>query len=155
MSAELATAGVELSCLDVAPEPLRRTGERIRDANLVLHTPGEPVQLDDASIDAVFCSEVLNQVEDLQLTVSEIRRLLSPGGLLALTVPYNGRVKLIGESLFRFQHAFDPWQPFARRFNAKALAGVLADLGFTEVKVWPVGGPPLMRRCLFALALRP
>jgi SAM-dependent methyltransferase len=42
----------------------------------------------DASFDAVMCNQVLEHVVDPALTLSEIRRVLKPGGILLLSVPF-------------------------------------------------------------------
>lgn len=41
----------------------------------------------DHSIDKIICSEVLEHIENYQAVLSEIKRVLKPGGLLAVSVP--------------------------------------------------------------------
>jgi SAM-dependent methyltransferase len=41
----------------------------------------------DHSIDKIICSEVLEHIEDYQSVLKEIKRVLKPGGLLAVSVP--------------------------------------------------------------------
>lgn len=41
----------------------------------------------DKSIDKIICSEVLEHIEDYQTVLAEIKRVLKPGGLLAISVP--------------------------------------------------------------------
>jgi SAM-dependent methyltransferase len=41
----------------------------------------------DASIDKIICSEVLEHIPDYQAVLCEIKRILKPGGLLAVSVP--------------------------------------------------------------------
>jgi ubiquinone/menaquinone biosynthesis C-methylase UbiE len=41
----------------------------------------------DKSFDKVICSEVLEHIDNYQAVLAEIRRVLKPGGLLAITVP--------------------------------------------------------------------
>lgn len=42
---------------------------------------------DDASFDLVWCSEVIEHLEDPAFSLSELRRVTKPGGLLLLTTP--------------------------------------------------------------------
>ncbi len=44
----------------------------------------------DASVDKVICSEVLEHLPDYQGALQEIKRVLKPGGLLAISVPRFG-----------------------------------------------------------------
>jgi SAM-dependent methyltransferase len=53
-----------------------------------LYFNGRNLPLPDYSFDAVFCSEVLEHVPDLQGSIFEIKRVLKPNGLLLLTVPF-------------------------------------------------------------------
>jgi SAM-dependent methyltransferase len=55
-----------------------RAGRRVR----VLDAPAERLPLDDASIDTVVCTLVLCTVEDPAAALSEIVRVLRPGGQL-------------------------------------------------------------------------
>jgi SAM-dependent methyltransferase len=59
-------------------------------------------------------------VRDVQLFVSEIRRVLRPGGRLALTTP-------AARPLMRPP---DPLSPHLRAFTRRSLRRLLAELGF-------------------------
>jgi len=45
-------------------------------------------QINDASVDAVFCIEVLEHVSQPEVAAAEIRRVLRPGGLLVGSTPF-------------------------------------------------------------------
>jgi SAM-dependent methyltransferase len=86
------------SLLHVAPEPelQRRLRARtdLRYVSLDLGSPYADVRGDlealpfaDHSFDAVLCSHVLEHVGDDRRALSEIRRVLRPGGLALLLVP--------------------------------------------------------------------
>lgn len=75
------------------------------------------------SFDCVFASEVLEHLADPERFVREAHRVLSPGGLFVLTVPF----------LFhRHGHPFD-----FRRFTEAGLRSLFA--GFASVEVTPQG----------------
>ena len=50
----------------------------------VIEAPAEAIPLPDASADAVISTLVLCSVDDLDLALSEIRRILRPGGALVI-----------------------------------------------------------------------
>ncbi len=56
----------------------------------------------DASYDTVLCSEVLEHVADPAAALTEIDRVLRPGGLLVLTVPFLGRLHEEPHDYYRF-----------------------------------------------------
>ena len=74
----------------------------------------------DSAFDLVLCAETVEHVRDLQLFLSEIRRVLRPGGELALTTPATPPLAPLQ----------DPLSPHLRRFTRRSLRRVLAELGF-------------------------
>jgi SAM-dependent methyltransferase len=65
-------------------------------------------------------------VRDVQLFLSEIRRVLRPGGGLALTTPAWSRWRL----LRGFERELDPLSPHLRFFTQRSLARLLDAMGF-------------------------
>jgi hypothetical protein len=58
----------------------------------------------------------------VQLLLSEVRRVLVPGGRLAATTPAYGRLTAL--------RGLDPLSPHIRFFTRKSLGRVLGELGF-------------------------
>lgn len=52
-----------------------------------IHGDGLRLPFPDASFERVICSEVLEHIPDYRAVLAEIRRVLKPGGLLAVSVP--------------------------------------------------------------------
>jgi len=52
---------------------------------------GRVLPFPDASFDAVLCTEVVEHIPDPTETIREIRRVLKPGGLLIVTIPWSAR----------------------------------------------------------------
>jgi SAM-dependent methyltransferase len=98
--------------------------------------------LEHASVDLVWCSEVLEHVADTAYLLLEVRRVLRPGGRLLVTVPRSGRLT----ALIRFQAHFDPLGQHLRFYTRRSLAATLEHSGFEDVRV---------RRGLTAWARRP
>src|SRR5208337_2514632 len=49
------------------------------------------MSFDTASFDCILCSEVLEHIPDDSKAVAELRRVLRPGGVLVVTVPFQKR----------------------------------------------------------------
>jgi ubiquinone/menaquinone biosynthesis C-methylase UbiE len=47
------------------------------------------IPVDDASFDAILCTEVIEHVPDAVRAISEFERILKPGGILLLTASFN------------------------------------------------------------------
>jgi SAM-dependent methyltransferase len=110
----------ELTAADVSPVALERAARRRPDARVVELEPDAALPFDDGSFDLVLCAETIEHVRDVQLLLSEIRRVLRPGGTLALTTPANlpvGRPP-------------DPLSPHLRLFTRRSLRRLLDQLGF-------------------------
>ncbi len=118
LTAELDAA--ELTAADVSAVALERARARLPGAAFVELDPDAPFPLDDSAFDLVLCAETIEHVRDVQLFLSEIRRVLRPGGELALTTP-------AAPPLARPE---DPLSPHLRRFTRRSLRRVLAELGF-------------------------
>ena len=118
LTAELDASG--LTAADVSRVALERARPRLPAARVVELEPDAPLPLADASFDLVLAAETAEHVRDLQLFLSEIRRVLVPGGELALTTPAI-------PPLARPEH---PLSPHLHRFTRRSLRDVLDELGF-------------------------
>jgi hypothetical protein len=88
--------------LHFAPEPLfdpvfarlpeieRTTADLYAPADLALDIT--KMDLEDASFDLILCSHVLEHVPDDHTAMSELRRVLAPGGLALVLTPYRPEV---------------------------------------------------------------
>jgi 2-polyprenyl-3-methyl-5-hydroxy-6-metoxy-1,4-benzoquinol methylase len=131
-SAALVQAGARVVGVDVAREALRRAGEHAPGADLRLWRDGEPLPLEDASVDVVWAGEVIEHVVDVAPWLSEVRRVLRPRGTLLLTTPHHGPLILLGLALSprRFAEHFEPRSDHVRFFSPRTLRALLHELGF-------------------------
>jgi ubiquinone/menaquinone biosynthesis C-methylase UbiE len=127
-----------LTVADVSAVALARARERVPAAEAVELEPDSPLPFADGTFDLVICTETIEHVHDLQLFLSEARRVLEPGGRLAVTTPAN-----------RFLiPAPDPLSPHLRHLTKRSLRGVLEGMGFEVQALRRRGGG------LFAVAAR-
>ena len=154
VAAELARAGARVSGTDPAPAALERA--RAAHPELDLQPPLSDGRLPfpDSAFELVVCLHVLQHVADTQLLLSEVRRVLVPGGLLAVAVPWHGRLKSALIALRSFERHHDPLEPVLRFYSPRSLRGLLEQLGFEQVELTARGGLPLARRTLLARARR-
>jgi SAM-dependent methyltransferase len=116
---------------DVSPVALERARRRLPgDARVVELDPDAPLPLPDSAFDLVLCAETLEHVRDVQLLLSEARRVLRPGGRLAVTTPAHSRLTALRLLLRGFDSEFDPLSPHLRFFTKRSLSRLLDQLGF-------------------------
>jgi SAM-dependent methyltransferase len=125
----------ELVAADVSRVALERAQRRLGEAELVPLEPDSPLPFEDSSFDLVLCAETLEHVRDVQLLLSEARRVLKPGGTLALTTPAHGRLTGLDVLVRGFERRFDPLSPHVRFLSRRSLARLLAELGFEVVSL--------------------
>jgi 2-polyprenyl-3-methyl-5-hydroxy-6-metoxy-1,4-benzoquinol methylase len=152
-AAELRAAGCEVVAVDVAEEALRRASARVPGLDARRVEEGAPLALDEDAFDVVWAGEVLEHVADVVGLLVQVRRVLRWGGTLLVTTPGHGRLSVAALALRGgFGEHFDPRADHLRFFTAGTLRAVLADAGFGEVEVRAVGGVPLLRHALHAVA---
>ena len=151
LAADLAHGGARVIAVDVAQAALDRAGARHPELDLRLLPIDGPLPFDDGAFDAVWSSEVIEHVADTARWLSEVRRVLEPGGRVLLTTPSHGRLRLLAGGIERYSQ---PLGDHLHLYTARSLRELLRDFGFGEIEVRAAGGPPLARRLLLARAVR-
>jgi ubiquinone/menaquinone biosynthesis C-methylase UbiE len=107
---------------DVSPVALSRARARLPESvELVELTPGAALPFADNEFELVLCAETIEHVQDVQGLLSEARRVLRPGGWLAVTTPAHRFV----------MRPPDPLSPHLRFFTRRSLRGLLTEMGFS------------------------
>jgi ubiquinone/menaquinone biosynthesis C-methylase UbiE len=106
---------------DVSNVALSRARSRLPETvELVGLVPDAGLPFADGEFDLVLCAETLEHVHDVQRLLSEVRRVLRPGGRLALTTPAH---RLLMRPPV-------PLSPHIRFFTRGSLRLLLVDMGF-------------------------
>jgi len=147
----LAEAGARVLGVDVAEAALRRARRRHPGVEFELAPIDGELPVPDASYDVVWASEVIEHVADTGRWLSEVRRVLAPGGRLLVTTPSHGRLRLALGGIERYS---EPLGDHLHLYSARSLRGLLEEFDFDQVQVRGAGGPPLLRRLLTARAVR-
>jgi SAM-dependent methyltransferase len=135
---------------DISPIAVQQARARGLEAHV--QRPNE-LPFQKASFDAVTLLEVVEHLFDVEPTLREIRRVLKPGGVLAISTPnvaywrrrldlaLLGRWNPFGSSLA----VREPWRdPHIRFFNPRSLRRLLVKMGFESVHVRGTGGGLLL-----------
>ena len=130
-----AIPAAELTAADVSQAALERARTRLPDAHLTELDPDAPLPFADNAFDLVLCAETIEHVRDVQLLLSEARRVLVPGGTLAVTTPAHGRVTALRMLVRGFERELDPLSPHLRRLTRRSLRGLLEAGGFDLVSL--------------------
>jgi len=148
--AALRDAGADPVGVELADAALARARRNVPGADLRL------VAADGShgEVDLVWCSEVLEHVPDTLGFLTEIRRVLRPGGRLLVTVPDHGRFKRTLLALAHYDAHYDPLGDHVRFYTRRSLTRALLGTGFDDVALSRLGGPPLLRQALVARAVR-
>jgi SAM-dependent methyltransferase len=130
----------ELTLADVSAVALERAARRLPTARTVELDPDAPLPLADNAFDLVLCAETIEHVRDVQLLLSEARRVLRPGGRLAIATPAHSRLTGLAILARGFEHRFPPLSPHLRFFTRSSLANLLDELGFDPGPIRRAGG---------------
>jgi SAM-dependent methyltransferase len=118
-----------LTIADVSRVALDRAALRLPNARVVELRPDTALPLPDGSFDLLLCAETIEHVRDVQLLLSEARRVARPGGLLAITTPAHDRLTGLRVLAAGFDRVFDPLSPHLRHFTRRSLGGLLQAMG--------------------------
>jgi 2-polyprenyl-3-methyl-5-hydroxy-6-metoxy-1,4-benzoquinol methylase len=150
-TALLAEAGASAIGVHVAEAALARARASHAGLDFRLVEVDGPLPFEDGSFDVVWASEVIEHVADTASWLSEVRRVLVPRGRLLMTTPSHGRLRVAVGGVERFS---EPLGDHLHLYTRRSLAELLREFGFDGISVRAVSGPPLLRRVLFARALR-
>lgn len=146
-----AETGASAVGADVAEAALERARTRFPGRDFRLVELDVPLPFEDNRFTLVWASEVIEHVADTARWLSEVRRVLAPGGRVLITTPSHGRLRVLLGGMERFS---EPLGDHLHLYTNRSLSRVLRDFGFDQVAVHAAGGPPLLRRLLLARAVR-
>jgi SAM-dependent methyltransferase len=119
---------VQLVGVDVVAAGLRKAHEQTPQAALLLADACD-LPIGDASVNAVVSANMLEHIADDVTALREIRRILAPGGLAALVVPF-------GRGLFDY---YDRFLGHERRYGKGELAQKATEAGLEVVAMDHLG----------------
>lgn len=115
--------------VDISQKALTFAKKRIPKATFKIINESQVIPYPDNTFDFVLASDVLEHIYDTKTAFRELSRILKPNGTLLISVPYNGKLKLILAILFGFEFYFDPNSPHIRHFSPKTLKTCVINEG--------------------------
>jgi SAM-dependent methyltransferase len=150
-TAALAGAGAQAIGAEVSDAAVHRACARHPGLDFRRVPLDGPLPFTDGAFDLVWTSEVIEHVADTARWLSEVRRVLAPGGRLLLTTPSHGRLRLALGGVGAWS---PPLGDHLHLYDRRSLAQLLREFGLGEVTVRTAGGVPPLRRLLLARGTR-
>lgn len=149
-----AEAGFEATGMDISKKAVAMAQREYPDGNFkTLNTDGS-IPAEDQTFGAVWCSEVIEHILEVDVFLKEIRRVMKPGGILILTTPYHGFIKNLFIVLFKFDRHFNVCGSHIRFFDKHSLADCFKRTGFAPLSYGGIGRIWLVYRTWFVVARR-
>ena len=128
--------GFKIVSVDISESRLEKLRKKLdnRRVSLLLADLSNTA-LSSNQFDYVVMSEVLEHIVQFEAVISEVYRILKPGGFFILTVPYNEKIRNV--TCPHCFHAFNP-DGHVNSFNRENLAHALDQRGFQvhEIKTF-------------------
>jgi len=140
----LSGLGYEVTGVDLSPAAVSKARAAVPVARLETASLEQGLPFASGVFAAIWCTEVLEHLFDVHSALTELNRVLMPGGLLVLTVPFHGLVKNLLIALGGFERHFNPYLSHLRFFTRKSLGACLARSGFMALswvgvgRYWPL-----------------
>ncbi len=139
---------------------LSKTGieyARKQHPDVTFHAGSTDILLPDRaeSYDAVFSSEVIEHLFDVDSYLEAIHGLLKPGGTFVLTTPYHGLIKNIVIDLTNYTKHYDPLGQHIRFFDKKGLDMCLRKWNLIPQSWTGYGRPWPLWKSFFVVCKKP
>ncbi len=110
------------------------------------------IPAEDQTFGAVWCSEVIEHILEVDYFLKKVRRVMKPGRILILTTPYHGFIKNLFIILFRFDRHFNVSGSYIRFFSKSSLTARFERAGFAPLSYGGIGRIWPMYRTWFVVA---
>lgn len=155
-AAWLAAQGFAVTGFDLSPTVTALAAERVPGGTFHAHSAESlPWPVEPESQDLVVAFEVVEHLLAPSRLLEGAYAALKPGGLLAVSTPYHGRLKNVAIALARFEQHYAPEGEHIRYFTDGSLVGLLEGAGLAPSRVAHLGRLPLLWQNTLVIARRP
>lgn len=117
----------QLFGVDVSQKALATARYRLPSAKFEPMKENQIIPFKTNTFDVVLASDVLEHIYDTEVTFHELARVLKPNGQLIITVPFNGKLKVLLATLVAFDRYFHPYSPHIRFYSKSSLSRCLTE----------------------------
>jgi len=135
LSAQLAEYAANVMVLDTSAAQIAMLSPRFPEISFRQYHPAGPLPFANDSVDAIWCCDFLDRVFNPITALSELHRVLRPGGKLCVTVPDHGRPRNPFATVVRCEQAVAAANPRIRHFTRAMLQRVATVAGFRGITV--------------------
>lgn len=149
----LHAAGVDATGMDISGEAVEMAARLQPLSRFTRHSVEElPWPFEPSSVDVVVSFEVIEHLLRPRQLLLGAHHVLKPGGHLALTTPYHGRLKNLALAMLSFDRHFAVEGDHIRFFTDATLRRLLAETGFESVRMTHFGRIPRLSAGVFVWA---
>jgi SAM-dependent methyltransferase len=139
-TAFLSHLGFDAVGIDISATVIGYARQRYPELRFEVASLDDRLPFQNNEFDAIWCTEVVEQLFDVPAALTELNRVLRPNGTLVLTTPYHGLLKNVVIAVVGFDRHFDPCGPHIRFFTRRSLRRCLGGAGFVVERWAGVGG---------------
>jgi len=127
---EEAYPGIQLNALDISPEMVQETRERLSDTAIATVGDSEHMPLEDGQYKVVTCNMSIHHYPHPQDALNEMYRILKPGGVLLLNdMDCVAPIRAVANWLFPRLPGGD-----VKMYSRKEIEGMVRQAGFRSVR---------------------
>lgn len=141
---EIAKKGHKIFVLDISEKMLKQTQKKaeklgLADKIIPIQTDINNITLEDEVVDECICINVMSHIDTYQQALSELVRVLKPGGGITVNFPNLNGIKFPVGFLVNLRHKAIFQNVFTRWYNIKKTEQYLRSIG---INITMYGGEP-------------
>lgn len=139
---------------DISSKAISVAKNKLPKSNFKLLSENQIIPYPNNYFDFILASDVLEHIYDTQTSFRELARVLKKNGKICITVPYNGKLKIIFATILAFDQYFHPYSPHIRFFSKSSLIWCLKQQNLTPLRFGYYGRFYPLSNGMYAIATK-